>query len=138
MFRVLFKPTNNDDYVYFESSLKHVMHLIKTNHLNDFHPNEFKLITDHKNNFVVLDLYAGFDMWCLDDDTLSDALSDIDMKKLYLNHKWVPQNPLNLSDAEFTKYCEIVCTYSGEYGHIYLNIEQYDPTSDTWTNTFDD
>lgn len=87
---------------------------------NNNYPNELSLVKSGDHKFVVSNLYAGFDIWCLDEPEMKHEAA-----KQYWKNK-VRMDPSELSHEQFLKYCELICTTCGEYGYIYLSIDILD------------
>lgn len=133
MIRVAFGSTGNPnpEWIEFNCDLDEALRHIKKEHVKKIKC-EFQLYTNYKHRFVVSNLYVGFDMWCLDDPSIPFS----DMYAIYKALKIKEFDPAELSELEFRRYCEILCTQPGEYGDAYLQIQRLEPTG--WVNLYKD
>ncbi len=139
MYRVSFDPLKDEpEWISIKAtSISKLIKILKTEYIekfrvhNNHHPNELILCISDSYNIVVSDLYAGFDIWCLNNNTLSDK----ELKERYLKNSRI-LDPNQLSLKEFKKYCELICTIPGEYGRIYLAIEIFNETDQKWVSAF--
>lgn len=93
---------------------------------------ELELKTDGRDKYVISNLFSGFHMWCL-----TAPVTQNEMWEIFTSGKLKELDPQDLTLEEFKYYCNLMCTISGEYGHISLTVQKFNPDSQEYEDVFE-
>jgi hypothetical protein len=90
--------------------------------------------TDCKDKYVISDLFAGFNVWCLTDHSRNYHITE----EIYNTPGLKKMDSADLTLDEFKYYCHLLCDVLGEYGDFALCIQKNNPDKQIYDHAFPD